>query len=234
MRAFILAGNDPDNASGTRLATSGDFGCDAVVGQVWKTDLHQTGNRGIALIGMSPHLTETVNKTNPPHHTHNRQRVCLWGDSRVCLTVHQEIFVFQKKFTLRNRRVPFSRLSTSVKRISLRCGDLERVREHLGEERPRERPRDTNITSVCRSSKAKDCVAGGMKSPQGARNHSLFVIALPENARERDHVATRPTKAFRLVDFCPAREFSICQRRLFSNRWYSEVGNNSRTRVVTR
>ena len=34
----------------------------------------------------------------------------------------------------------------------------------------------------------------GTKASQGARNHQFFVVLRPENARERDHVATRPTK----------------------------------------
>ena len=36
--------------------------------------------------------------------------------------------------------------------------------------------------------------AAEAKASQGARNHKVFVILLPENARERDQVATRPTK----------------------------------------
>ena len=39
-----------------------------------------------------------------------------------------------------------------------------------------------------------------LKASQGARNYKFFVVALPENARKRDHVATMPTKALRLVD----------------------------------
>jgi hypothetical protein len=34
----------------------------------------------------------------------------------------------------------------------------------------------------------------GAKASQGARNYQFFVVALPENARERDQVAIRPTK----------------------------------------
>jgi hypothetical protein len=41
----------------------------------------------------------------------------------------------------------------------------------------------------------------GAKASQGAKNHKIFAITLPENARERAHVATRPTKAHRLVVF---------------------------------
>ena len=41
----------------------------------------------------------------------------------------------------------------------------------------------------------------GGKADQGAKNHKIFAIVLPENARERAHVAIRPTKALRLVDF---------------------------------
>jgi hypothetical protein len=63
-----------------------------------------------------------------------------------------------------------------------------------------ENPANTKIITVCRVSKANDGGAGGAKAPPGARNHSLFVISLPENTRERDHVATRPTKTHRLVD----------------------------------
>ena len=41
----------------------------------------------------------------------------------------------------------------------------------------------------------------GAKASQGALNHKFFVVAMPENARERAQVAIRPTKALRLVDF---------------------------------
>jgi len=34
----------------------------------------------------------------------------------------------------------------------------------------------------------------GAKAIQRARNHKFFVISLPEKARKRDQVATRPTK----------------------------------------
>ena len=39
------------------LAMTRHFACDAAVGHVPKNDLHQTGNRGITLIGTSPKLT---------------------------------------------------------------------------------------------------------------------------------------------------------------------------------
>ena len=41
----------------------------------------------------------------------------------------------------------------------------------------------------------------GVQASQGARNHTIFVITLPENARERGHVAARQTKTLRLVVF---------------------------------
>jgi hypothetical protein len=41
----------------------------------------------------------------------------------------------------------------------------------------------------------------GAKASQGAKNHKIFAITLPENARERVHVAIMPTKVLRLVDF---------------------------------
>jgi hypothetical protein len=41
----------------------------------------------------------------------------------------------------------------------------------------------------------------GAKASQGAKDHTFFVVSLPENARERDQVATRPTKTLRLFDF---------------------------------
>jgi hypothetical protein len=34
----------------------------------------------------------------------------------------------------------------------------------------------------------------GAKAYQEAKNRKFFVVALPGNARERDQVATRPTK----------------------------------------
>ena len=70
----------------------------------------------------------------------------------------------------------------------------------------------------------------GAQASQGARNHKFLMVALPENARERAHVAIRPTEALRLVVFLPARESLICLSPIFSNRCYSEDGNNSRTR----
>ena len=60
---------------------------------------------------------------------------------------------------------------------------------------------DTKIVSVYRVSIANDGGAGEAKASQGAENHKIFAITLPENARERAHVATRPTKALRLVVF---------------------------------
>ena len=62
-------------------------------------------------------------------------------------------------------------------------------------------PGDTKIISVCRVSIAYDGGAGGAKASQGAKNHKFFAITLPENARERDHVATRATKVLPLVVF---------------------------------
>ena len=72
------------------------------------------------------------------------------------------------------------------------CGRIIRCRWNLG---------DTKIISVCRVGIANDGGAGGAKASQGAKNHKFFAITLPENARERGHVATRPTKALSLVVF---------------------------------
>jgi hypothetical protein len=95
-----LKENDPEHTSGAfDLTSHGDAkfrGCRDDC-HVPKNDLHQPGNRGIALIGTSPHLTETVSKANPPLHTHNRQRAALLGYSQVCLASTSRIIHFKKK-----------------------------------------------------------------------------------------------------------------------------------------
>ena len=70
----------------------------------------------------------------------------------------------------------------------------------------------------------------GVQASQGARNHTIFVITLPENARERGHVAARQTKTLRLVDFLTSKGIVNLPQSVFPDRCYSEVGNNSRTR----
>jgi hypothetical protein len=63
-----LKENDPEHTSGLfDLTSHGDAkfrGCRDDC-HVPKNDLHQPGNRGIALIGTSPPRTQTVSKTNP-------------------------------------------------------------------------------------------------------------------------------------------------------------------------
>ena len=56
----------------------------------------------------------------------------------------------------------------------------------------------------------------GMKASPVARNHKFFVVALPENACERDQVATRPTKTPASLIFRPARRSSIYLSPFFS------------------
>ena len=76
----------------------------AGVGHFPKNDFRQLGNRGIVLIDTSPHLTEIVSKTNPPHHTANRQRGALlellarlsFRTSRI-LCFQKRIFFFLEK-----------------------------------------------------------------------------------------------------------------------------------------
>ncbi len=60
---------------------------------------------------------------------------------------------------------------------------------------------DTRIITVCRVGRASRSGAGGGVSISSGKNHTIFAITLPENARERAHVATRATKVLPLVDF---------------------------------
>ena len=103
----------------SRFATSHPYRCGPPYRCGWPasekqspSDWIQSGNRGIALIDTSPHLTAIVSKTNPSHHTAYRQRTALLGYSHVCFSVHQEFFVFKKKidFSLKLRKSPFARL----------------------------------------------------------------------------------------------------------------------------
>ena len=67
-------------------------------------------------------------------------------------------------------------------------------------------PRDTKTISVCcESVTLMTAEREGVQASQGARNHTIFVITLPENARERGHVAARQTKTLRLVDFLTSK-----------------------------
>ena len=60
---------------------------------------------------------------------------------------------------------------------------------------------DIRINSVGRNLAANDGAALGGGSRLGTRNQTIFAVLLPEIARERDEVATRPTKFPWRVDF---------------------------------
>lgn len=67
-----------------------------------------------------------------------------------------------------------------------------------------------------------------------ARNHGISVVFLSENARERDEIATTPTKSVRGVDFFTGDCIVNFARFRSSLSVYSEVGNHARTRGMIR
>ena len=97
---MTLNGNDPERMAGDiDLSSHGDakfHGCRGGC-HFPKNNLHQPGNRGIALIGTSAKLTKTVSKTNPPHHTHNRHEMFIRIQTSFVLPVTQNLFFKTKK-----------------------------------------------------------------------------------------------------------------------------------------
>ena len=92
-------------------------------------------------------------------------------------------------------------------------------------------PGDTRIILVCRVSIANDGGAGGGKSISRGTESQVF---RGRAAGKRMKTRSRRDKPNKIPQpccfFCPARESSICLSPFFSDRCYSEDGNNSRTR----
>jgi hypothetical protein len=84
----------------------------AAVGHSPKNDFRQLGNRGIVLIDTSRRLTEIVSKTNPPHHTANRQRGALLGILARFSFRTSRILCFQKRifFFLEKGKIAISQI----------------------------------------------------------------------------------------------------------------------------